>query len=291
MIEPKHSPIAPLFVPGSQPERFNKAIERSAGDIILDLEDAVAINQKQSARSAISAFLEELGPKAEQTFNLSVRVNAPRTSEFQDDLEWLKNHTTDLDYVVLPMVETSADVSNLYVELEATGTPLPILAQIETARGVLNAPEIATAKGLITLVFGAADYANEIGVSTDGEIQFIFARSALVNACAAQKLIAPLDSPYFDLANEEGLSLATKHARDLGFGGKLCIHPKQIAEVSRLFVPSREEIDHAKTIVSAFENAQQDGVASIKLNDGTFVDYPVFFSAQKLLKKASVADE
>lgn len=285
MIELKHSPVAPLFVPGSQPERFKKAIEKSSGDVIIDLEDSVASTKKRSARNAISEFLADQQPVARQKVNLSVRINAPNTAEYGEDITWLKKNAKGLDFVVLPMVEDPAQVSELYDALVSIGHPIPILAQIETASGILNAADIASAEGLLTLAFGAADYANEIGVSTSGELQFIYARSALINACAALGRVAPLDSPYFDLADGEGLIESTNHARELGFGGKLCIHPKQTAAVVSAFLPSEQEVSEAHRIVMAFEQAQQDGTASVMLEDGTFVDYPVYFRAKKVLSK------
>lgn len=280
----RDTPIAPLFVPGSQPDRFIKAIEKSAGDIIIDLEDAVADSKKQEARDAISFFLSNFKVDSPQT--ISVRINAPGTIAHDDDVAWLKNHVKSLDYVVLPMVEEPEQVSSLYRSLISGSTSVPILAQIETARGVLNAPDIATAEGLLTFAFGAADYANEIGVSTDGETQFLFARSALINACASAKLSAPLDSPYFELSNEAGLCEAVCHSRELGFGGKLCIHPKQTGIVDSAFRPTEAEIEKSREIVRVFEEAEQSGKASVKLKDGTFIDYPVYYRAQKRLLKA-----
>lgn len=286
MIELTPTPIAPLFVSGSQPGRFSKAIERSAGDVIIDLEDAVADSEKAHARTSITAFLSELQPPNVRSFTLSVRINAPSTSYYQDDVAWLKRNAQSVDFVVLPMVEEAHQISELFQELDDAGHSVPILAQIETARGILNATEIASAKGLLTFAFGAADYANELGISTDGEIQFIFARSVLINACAAYKLLAPLDSPYFDLENDDGLTQATNHAKELGFGGKLCIHPKQTSRVAESFLPSETDISQSKAVVSAFEQAQEEGIASVKLDDGTFIDYPVYFRARKLLAKA-----
>jgi len=279
-------PIAPLFVPGSRPDRFDKAISNGSGDIIIDLEDAVAESAKTDARRAIQEFLSTLAPRVERDFNLSIRINALPTQHYPEDIALLRGFSDRIDYVVLPMVEDPQQITEVFHATASGEHQPPVVAQIETAKGVLNAQEIATAEGLLTLAFGAADYANELNVSTSGTIQFLFARSAVVNSCAASGLTAPLDSPYFDITDAEGMDSSVAHARELGFGGKLCIHPKQTESVLQAFVPSDKEVQEAQEISKAFETAQIEGVSSIKLPNGIFIDYPVYHRAQKVIAKA-----
>lgn len=280
------APIAPLFVPGSRPDRFAKAIKNGSGDIIIDLEDAVAENAKASAREAIHEFLSTLVPRAERDFNLSIRINAPVTQHYPEDVALIHEFSDRIDYVVLPMVEDPQQITEVFHAAAEGNHRPPMVAQIETAQGVLNAPAIATAKGLLTLAFGAADYANELNISTSGTVQFLFARSAVVNACAASGLTAPLDSPHFDITDPEGMAHSVAHARELGFGGKFCIHPQQTSPVLQAFAPSDAEVQKAREISEAFETAQNEGVSSVKLPNGTFIDYPVYHRAQKILTKA-----
>ena len=276
-----------LFAPGSEPRKLSRVGEFGADGIVLDLEDAVAETQKDGARAAVRASLAGY----DATPVVAVRVNGSETSRLEDDIHAVV--TADLDCLMVPKVEVPsllAMLDALLLDVEASqGLParsVRILATIETAAGVVRADEIAAAgKGrLVTLVFGLVDFSRDLGIdlSAEGD-ELLYARSRIVLAARVAGLRAPLDGPYLDLDDLEGVEREARRSRRLGFGGRVVIHPRHVEPTQRAFAQlSDEERESCDHIVQKFERAESEGLASIRV-DGRFVDYPVYVHAKRKL--------
>jgi citrate lyase subunit beta/citryl-CoA lyase len=281
-----------LFVPGDRPERVAKAVTSGADCVVIDLEDAVAASQKDKARlDAVAAVRDATAAEC----RIAVRVNARATGLLHLDIAALATVWSMLDLIVLPMVPDAQTVREVVTEFEraddrlVAGTSGPLLLpMIETARGVLAAPEIALASPrVLTLALGPADLSNDLNVtpSPDG-LELLHARSQLVLAAAAAGRPAPIDGPWLTLDDDEGLRRSAHHAVALGFGGKIALHPRQLAIIVEAFSPSDAELAWAREVDAAFTAAESRGVSSVRLEDGSFVDYPVARRARALLDRA-----
>ena len=279
-----------LFVPGDRPDRIAKAAASAATAIAIDLEDAVALKQKEAARQAAVAALPAIPVNDAPV--ICVRINAVDSGLAENDLAALEPVLGRVDLIMVPM---SADpdgiryVSGLLARAErAIGAPdgdIGIIPLIETAAGILDARGIASADPRVfTLSFGPADLSRELGITptADGD-EFLHARSQLVLAAAAALCPPPIDGPHLDLDDAAGLGRAAQRARRLGFSGKQVIHPAQLATVADAFSASPAELEWARAVDAAFASAEADGVSSIRLSDGTFVDYPIARRARAIL--------
>jgi citrate lyase subunit beta / citryl-CoA lyase len=273
-----------LFVPGDKPRLLDKARTFAADAVILDLEDAVAPEEKVAARGTIRQALEAgtYGPR------VVLRINAFGTGLAERDLE--EALAGPVSAVCLPKVDGAADIERLVLllrSLEAQrGWPegqVSVLALIETAQGVLNAYSIARAsERLWALCLGGEDLARDLGAVRSREgLELGYARAHLVLAARAAGCLA-IDTVYTDLQDAPGLEAETRHARQLGYSGKLLIHPGQIEPVHRAFAPSTEEIAWARRVLQAFEAAiaRGDGVVAL---DGKMIDRPVVARASEIL--------
>jgi len=253
----------PLFVPADRPERFAKAAASGADAVIIDLEDAVAPVAKEAARGALAAAL----PAA----TVIVRVNAAGTPWHDGDIDLI--HRLGAVGVMLPKAEDPDAVAGVTCRLRG---PRPVIPLIETALGIHRAAAIAATHGVTQLAFGPADYRNDIGCG-DAPEALLLARSTLVLASRLAGLTAPLDGPCFDFRDAEKTTEESRHARMLGFGGKLCIHPDQVAWVKDAFRPSDADIAWAQKVVAA------EGRGSATNLDGTLIDAPVVARARRML--------
>jgi citrate lyase subunit beta/citryl-CoA lyase len=156
---------------------------------------------------------------------------------------------------------------------------------VETALGVINATAIAAASPQVaTLLVGVADLSAELGVIPTAEgLELLVARSLIVLGCAAARVGRPIDGPYLNVDDEDGLRLSTRHARRVGFGGKAAIHPRQLRAIQQGFAPSPEEVVWARRVLEAFSEAERRGVGAVKLGDGSFVDAPIAERARSIL--------
>ena len=257
-----------LFVPGNRPERFAKAAATAADLVIVDLEDAVPEEHKATARDAVAAWLSAGGRSA-------VRVTGTKSVHYQQDVTALAG-LAGLQAVVVPMADDPAAMAALHQQL---GSGVQIVALIETALGVVRAFEIASTPGVSRLAFGHLDFAADIDSSTADEAM-LMARSALVVASRAAGLPGPVDGVTTDLDDPAVSGAAAARARGLGFAGKLCIHPMQVAAVNAAFSPSGEELAWAHRIVEA---STAGGALRV---DGHMVDAPVIRKAQAILARA-----
>jgi citrate lyase subunit beta/citryl-CoA lyase len=258
-----------LFVPGNRPDRFTKAFAAGADAVIIDLEDAVPPDQKADARKAVINWLST----GKTTL---LRINGARSEWFQNDLELCV--APNVAGIVLPKAELVEDLAQLRERANAGVQLLPL---VETAQGYSNALSLARAQSVQRLIFGELDFQLDLGMDGDDEELLAF-RSQLVlvsRVAGIQPPVAGINSAIDDL---EKLRTHTLRSRRLGFGGKLLIHPKQVAVVHECFQPSQEEIDWAKRVLAA---AARSGGAAVAMN-GELVDRPIIAKAETILEEA-----
>ncbi len=257
-----------LFVPADRPDRFAKALASGAGAVIVDLEDAVAPDAKDDARAQLAAWLH--------TANASVivRINGADTEWFDADLALVA--APAVIGVMLPKAERVEDLAR--VARAAPGRAL--LPLIETARGFDGVRAIARTGGVARLVFGSIDFQHDLGIRGDGDELMLF-RSQLVLESRLAGIDAPVDGVCTAIDDAQRLEDEARRARRLGFGAKLCIHPKQVAVVNAAFAPAPEEIAWARRVLQA---AAQAGGAAVAVG-GTMVDRPVILRAEAILRE------
>ncbi len=262
-------PRSYLFVPGNRPDRFAKALASGAHAVIVDLEDAVPASEKTAARNAVANWLNPAQP-------VIVRINGVDTNWFRDDVTICR--MPGVAAIMLPKTE---GIEHLRRVEELLGASLPVLPLIETAQGFANALEIAKDGAVHRLVFGAIDFQLDLGIQGDAE-ELLFFRSQLVLISRLAGIAAPVDGINTEIDDPEKLRTATQRARRLGFGGKLCIHPKQIPDVNQCFRPTPEEIAWAKRVLEVAEAASGAAVA----DNGQMIDRPVILQAERILQEA-----
>ena len=281
-----------LFAPGNVARRVEKALSLAADAVIVDLEDSVAISDKEATRKPAAEALSK--PRACLGY---VRVNAPASAFCYADLAATIHKR--VDGVLLPKVESAADLhaidwllAALERELGIAEGSIDLIPQIETAAGVQRIDRVIQARSLRPykapwrvkrVAFGAADYAHELGLTVSlGESELAEARARIVLSSRAAGLEGPIDSPWFHFKEVEAFERALERSRRGGFQGRLCVHPDQIGPVNRAYTPRPEELARAERIVAAFKEAEARGAAAIQV-DGQMVDYPVAYRAQALL--------
>ncbi|OLT45277.1 hypothetical protein BJF85_02665 [Saccharomonospora sp. CUA-673] len=262
-----------LFVPGDRADRIGKALASGADTVVVDLEDAVDPARKQRARELVVETLAAV-TSAERPSTV-VRINASGTEWADGDLAAVRQLAGVLDGVLVPKVEEPEDVA-------AVPDELPVAAIVEGASGVFAAREIAAHPRVNAILFGSFDLAAELGVtpSADGR-ELLHARSQTVLACAAAGIPGPIDGPHPSIDDLDGLARGAAAARELGFTGKVVLHPKQIDTVRAAFAPTQAELDRAREVLAAYRAG--DGTGALRLPDGTFVDRPVVVRAAGLL--------
>ena len=269
-----------LFTPATKSDRFTRAADVHSDALIIDLEDAVAPSAKTEARETALRYLA--GASADR-LPCALRINSPDTRFGLDDLRALLNSPAKPDYLVLPKCDSSALIAlvgNLLREAKKTAQ---IIALIESAKAIGALKEIAGGEAKpAALVFGAADMAADLGAETAWE-PLLWVRARIIQA-AASAGIAALDSPYFDIADTEGLKQETKASASLGFRGKCAIHPAQIATINAFLTPSEQQVAEARQILVV----NQQGVGSV---DHEMVDEAVARKARLVLERAGITTE
>lgn len=262
-----------LFVPGTRPERFGKALASGADKVVVDLEDAVAADDKTTARGMVAGWLKRAAP--EERSRVVVRINDASSSWFAADLAALGD--ANGIGVLLPKAESAAQIAETQAALPGAG----ILALIESARGVSEVNRIAAA-GVQRLIFGTLDFALDLDldISTDSS-GLVYAASRIAIASRLAGLPAPVAGVTPQLDDEERLLADLADARRLGFGAKLCIHPRQVLPIHAALRPSADALDWARRVLDA--DAASPGAARL---DGRMVDRPVVLQAQRTLALA-----
>ncbi len=272
LTEPPASIVLPrsyLFVPGNRPQRFDKACAAGADAVIVDLEDAVPPVEKASARAAVAAWLSPARPVA-------VRINGATTPWFADDVAMCR--AAKVATVLLPKAEHAEELARLAAEL---GAPVALLPLIESAAGMWNVLALAHAPQVQRLVFGSIDFQLDLGIRGD-DAELLPHRSQLVLVSRVAGIASPVDGVTVTFDDLGQVRADALRAQRLGFGGKLCVHPVQVAEVNACFTPTGDEIAWARRVLDAATQAEGAAVAV----DGRMVDRPVIETARRILAAA-----
>ena len=275
-MNPLDTPIgfssAFLFVPGTRPERFTKALDSGADSVIIDLEDAVAAEDKQTARNAIRTAWPTFN--TEQKKRLIIRSNSPGSQFYAADL--MLAQELDLPCLLIPKSESLDQINGAAQILPNTA----IIPMIETAIGLDRINDIATAEQVLRLALGNLDLQADLGMVCDSqESELQTARFQIVLASRLAQIAPPIDGVTPSTDDIERITNDAERAKRIGFGGKLCIHPKQVPLVKAAFLPSTEEISWAFRVIEA-DKASKGG--AVKL-DGRMIDHPVVLLAQRTL--------
>ena len=277
-----------LFVPGNRPNMLEKALGLRPDAYIPDMEDSVPFEEKENARQVSSSFLARLADSGPLVIP---RVNAIDTGWLEDDLAAVVG--PHIYGISIGKIQSARDVSHVSRLLEQQENEvglevgvLKLVPWIETARAIVNAYEICTASPrIVGVAFGAEDYTNDMGIErTTEEHEIAYPRSVITVAARAAEVLA-LDTPYFSFRDPEGLRSNCMTSRGHGFRGRFAIHPAQTDVINEVFSPSSDEIEHARRVVAAFEEAERGGRGSTSL-DGQVVDVPVVRRARNLLELA-----
>jgi len=271
-----------LFVPADKPERIEKATTLSTDVVAIELEDGVSPENKDFARKKAGQMIEQVDFGNRE---VALRVNRISTLHGLEDLKAMAKWAKKPGLVLLPKVESAGEV-RIYDDLiSQMKAELEFMVMIESSRGILNAPKIITASSRVScLALGAADLSAELGSRMSWDAMLTH-RTSMVLACALTGIM-PIDSPYLNISDETGLLKECKQVREMGYTGKLCIHPSQLAPVNGAFTPSTEEVALSRRIVKA---AETQGTGAIVL-DGKMVDSPVIKNAQRIVKSAERLD-
>ncbi|PSP78753.1 CoA ester lyase [Halobacteriales archaeon QS_4_69_225] len=272
-----------LFSPGDRPELMRKAPEAGADTVVFDLEDAVAPARKSEARSAVADVLTDAAfdPDAE----VCVRVDADAATA-ADDLDAVLDGDPRLDSVMVPKAASAAGIREVAELVAARGADLPLVALCESARGVLAAEEIAAVPAVDAVAFGAEDLAADVGATrTEGGEEVSHARQRVVLAAAAADVDA-IDTVFTDIEATDRLAEATATAAQLGYDGKMAIHPAQVEVINEAFTPDPEEVEWAEKVLAAREAADDRGVVRV---DDEMIDAPLVARAERIVERYRAA--
>ena len=287
-----------MFVPGDRGRMIEKAFGLPVDAVMMDLEDGVAASEKDTARRQIAASLDQVAARLKEDVSIHtpsryVRINAVGHERMREDLALVVR--PGLEGLVVPKVETPEQVKTVErildirePELKMPANSVRMLVAIESPKGLFNAYSIASASPrVIGLIFGAEDFCRELSLPLrrEGEARdLIYARSALVTAAAAAHVQA-IDGVWVDLKDPEGLATFSRQSRRLGFSGMSLIHPSQIDAVNAAFTPTADEIDYARRVLKAFEDAKERGQGAVAFG-GQLLDYPIVDRARQTVELA-----
>ncbi|MBT3930405.1 MAG: CoA ester lyase [Rhodospirillaceae bacterium] len=270
-----------LFVPATRPDRFEKAAAAGADMVCIDLEDAVATADKETARDTALGYLAGSLPAGPRWV---LRINSPRTELGLHGLLALLSSEAAPDALFIPKASSGEEMRWLDDLLSAADRNIDLLPVIESAEGLDRAVEIAgSVLRNVALGFGSADYAAELG--SDMSVAALAYGRGRIAAAAGQAGIAAIDGIWPDFKDDEGLRGDTELIRSMGFDGKIAIHPRQVSVIHAVFAPGEEEVARARRIVAASE-AANGGIATV---DGEMIDNPVVVAAQHIIAAARAA--
>jgi citrate lyase beta subunit len=282
-----------LYVPGSEPRKIEKAAALGADSVCLDLEDGVAPTRKAEARQLVAHAFRTLDFGKSEKLG---RINGIGTGLEQDDLAALVPARPD--GIVVPKVNDAEElrwageqIGELETREGIERGSIALIGMIESARGLLNVAQIASADARVhALIFGAEDYAADVGARRTREgLEVLYARSAIVAACAAFGIQA-IDLLFLDFRDPEGLRAEALRGAQLGYAGMQVIHPNQVPIVQAIFTPDAAEIEKAKRIVDAARENLQAGRGAFAL-DNKMVDMPIIKAAERVLARARAAGQ
>ncbi len=256
---------------------MRKAPGSGADVVVFDLEDAVAPERKDAGREAVREVLTD--PDFDPDCEVCVRVSGHATG---DDLDEVLAGRPRLDAVMLPKAESADDVDALAAELAVRGVELPVFALCETAAGVLHAESIASADATAAVAFGAEDLSADIGASrTEAGTEVLYAREHVVLAASAAGVDA-IDTVFTDIEGTDRLAEESAFARDLGYDGKMAIHPAQVPVINEAFTPSDEQVAWARRVLAARDEHDGEGVLRV---DGEMIDAPLIARAETVVER------
>jgi citrate lyase subunit beta/citryl-CoA lyase len=279
-----------FFVPGGEPRKLEKCRGVQADTVMLDLEDSVSLHDKARARDLVAGALREggfVGPE------VGVRINPPGTPFFEDDLDAVVR--AGADAIMLPKSQSAGVIAAVAERIDAlerqrsaeTDRYVHLLALIETAVGVVHAQSVVEATTRLSAIcFGHADFSRDMGIraadSSQGVILHARCRLAITAKAAG---VTPIDTVFVDVRDEAAFRRDAELGMGLGFEGKLCIHPAQVVIANEVYTPTSEQLDYARRVVEAAENAEAEGKGVFTV-DGKMVDAPLVEVQQQLLDKA-----
>jgi citrate lyase subunit beta / citryl-CoA lyase len=264
-----------LYVPGDDPRRIEKALATGADAVVIDLEDSVAPNRKEEARSNAATVLESVPARP-----VFVRINAPGSELAARDIAAVA--ALHLSGLRLPKVESLESVRLVAKTLEALRSEAGIQCLIESALGLELALEIARSHERVAgISLGEADLAADLGVRDEAGL--LYARSRIVSASRAAGLPGPVQSVYTNVKDLDGLRRSTEEGKNMGFVGRSAIHPSQVPIINEVFTPTEDEVAEAQELLDRLEGEAESGTGAFVLEDGRFVDRAVVESARRTL--------
>ncbi|MCL8210078.1 HpcH/HpaI aldolase/citrate lyase family protein [Spiroplasma attinicola] len=280
-----------LFVPGNNPGMFKDVIAYHPDIVIFDLEDAISPKEKDAARELTKRMLNFFNYQ-EYNIETAVRINHFDTEFYYQDLKAIVN--SNVDIIRLPKVETKTEVLKCIADIEMIEKsinrtkPVLLFCAIESAKGVLNAYEIASAdKRVVAIALGGFDYVLDLNATKSSDRkELLFGRNMVLHAARAAKIDA-FDSVFGDINDLAGLKKETEFIKELGFTGKSAIHPNQVPIINQIFTPNEKEIADALAIITAYQKHQKTNKGVFTVN-GKMVDKPIIEKAEKLLLLAEI---
>lgn len=271
-----------FFAPANRPDLMAKFPRFLADCYVIDLEDGTPPAAKVSARQALPKLLARLRVEA-PNLKIFIRVNGVDTDLYADDVG--VSVSCAIDGIVLPKIESPSAVLALADALDSAGKRPAIIGGIESLKGVMRADELAAVeRGLVAFYFGAEDLASELQARrTPAGDEVLYARSRVVLAARAFG-IEPIDQAVIEVRQDDQFIADAKVGRDLGYGGKICLLPRQVELAHRAFSPNAEEISRAEKIVSTYEEAMRHGFGTIEV-DGQMIDGPLLKRSQRTLSR------
>lgn len=275
-----------LFIPGNNPSMIQNSDVFESDTVIIDLEDAVNIAEKDSARNLVKSYLDN---KESFKTEIVIRINGLDTSFYMDDLNAIVSDK--IDAIMLPKAHVCdlVKLDELLTEIEGKNhltKKIKIIPIVELAESLIEVEGIAKANRVDGILLGAEDFSSDMEVirTKEGE-EISYARSRIATCCMANR-IDPIDTPFTDTKDLEGLERDCDKALSLGMKAKSAIHPNQIENINNKFAPTMKQIEWAKRITEAKIDADKRGLGAFSV-DGKMVDKPVIERAEKILKKAS----
>jgi citrate lyase subunit beta / citryl-CoA lyase len=270
-----------LYVPGDAPEKLRKALDRGADELIVDLEDAVVQQAKAGARDIVRAWLDSLSEDASRVW---VRINAGA----ERDLDVKALAGCELGGFVVAKTESAAELVKLDVQLTEAGSAARLVPLLESANAILAAREIAAAPRVQRLQIGEADLRADVGITPgEDERELLYSRSHVVFASRAAGIAPPIGPVSTEFRDLEALRASTAALARLGFVGRACIHPAQLAVVNEVFTPSPDEVASAQAILDALAAASTGEGSGVALDQqGRMIDEAVARQARQLLARA-----